>query len=285
MKNTSSVLTMNMPFPKEKPDNVYSMSKTIYQPKSKAGEYAQWACNLYVGCSNDCSYCYCKRGVLAHAMGNPEPKLKSCFRNEQHAFEVFVKELDANIDAIRRSSLFFTFSSDPLIPETRALNLKCIDYAIQRQVRCQILTKNADFIMDERLRCIITNKSGLHYGKYTAFGFTLTGSDDHEPGASSNKERIAAMHLLHDAGFKTFASLEPVVNPSSTLEVFHNAIECCDLFKVGLMSGVSKDYYKNAEVRRMADTIAETGRPVYFKKSITDYLGWDAMKPIDIFNL
>ncbi len=261
------------------------MSKAIYKPKGKAGEYAEWACNLYVGCSNDCDYCYCKRGVLAHAMGGPVPKLKACFRDEQHAFEVFVKELDANIDAIRQSSLFFTFSSDPLIPETRALNVKCIEYAILRGVRCQVLTKNADFILDEALRVMVSNTSGLHYGKFLVFGFTLTGSDNLEPGASSNKERINAMRLLHDEGFKTFASLEPIVDPSLTLEVFRDSFEGCDLFKVGLMSGVSKDYYKIAEVRRMAETIAESGKPVYFKKSITDYLGWDALEPIDIFNI
>lgn len=30
--------------------------KAIYSPKGKAGEYAKYACNFYVGCSNDCDY-------------------------------------------------------------------------------------------------------------------------------------------------------------------------------------------------------------------------------------
>ena len=47
----------------------------------KAGEYARWACNLHVGCSNDCDYCYCKRGVLGSAMGAPRTTLKKCFKN------------------------------------------------------------------------------------------------------------------------------------------------------------------------------------------------------------
>ena len=261
------------------------MNSVIYKPKGKAGEYAEWACNLYVGCSNDCSYCYCKKGVLSHAMGGPKPKLKSCLRNEQHAFETFVKELDANIDAIRQSSLFFTFSSDPLIPETRALNVKCIEYAILRGVRCQILTKNADFTRDEALRVMVSNMSGLHYGKFLAFGFTLTGSDNLEPGASSNKERINAMRLLHDAGFKTFASLEPVVDPSLTLEVFRDSFDGCDLFKVGLMSGVGKDYYEKEEVEQMVKGMKESGRQVYLKKSLTSYLHLPEEDPIDIFKL
>lgn len=264
-----------------------SKNKAIYQPTGKAREYAEWACNLYVGCSNNCDYCYCKKGVLSHTMGGPAAKLKSCFRDEQHAFEVFNKELDANIEEIRKSSLFFTFSSDPLIQETRLLNMRCIDYAIRRRVRCQILTKNADFIRDEEhvIACAIANRSGLHYSDYLAFGFTLTGHNELEPGASSNDQRIRAMKCLHDNKFRTFVSLEPVVDPEATLEMFNKAKEHCDLFKVGLMSGVSKDYYDKAKVRRMAETIAESGKKVYFKKSITNFLGWDALAPVNIFQI
>lgn len=261
------------------------MSKAIYKPKGKAGEYAEWACNLYVGCSNDCSYCYCKKGVLSHAMGGPEPKLKSCFRNEQHAFETFVKELDANIDALRQSSLFFTFSSDPLIPETRALNVKCIEYAILRGVRCQVLTKNADFIQDEALRIMVSNTSGLHYGKFLAFGFTLTGCDDLEPGASSNNERINAMRLLHSIGFRTFASLEPVVVPAKTAKMARMAADCCDLYKVGLQSGVPKSYYAEEDIFEMVHEIEQTGVETYYKHSLTSYLNHEEQEPVDIFEI
>lgn len=260
------------------------MSNAIYKPKGKAGEYAEWACNLYVGCSNDCAYCYCKKGVLSHAMGGPVPKLKACFRDEQHAFEVFVKELESNLSELQKSSLFFTFSSDPMIPETRDLNLKCIDYAIRRDVKCQVLTKNADFIRDNALRDILIDRNGM-YRKHLAFGFTLTGRDDLEPGASSNDKRVDSMLRLKLMGFRTFASLEPVVDPVSTLSVFYQIEDCCDLFKIGLQSGVSKDYYHLADVRKMAEIIAGSGKPVYFKKSITDYLGWDSHEPVDIFKL
>ena len=260
------------------------MSKAIYKPKGKAGEYAEWACNLYVGCSNDCDYCYCKRGVLAHAMGGPVPKLKACFRDKQHAFEVFVKELDENIEAIRQSSLFFTFSSDPMILETRYLNLKCIDYAIQRDVKCQVLTKNADFIRDEALRDILIDRSGM-YRRHLAFGFTLTGRDDMEPGASSNYQRVDAMARIKLMGFRTFASLEPVVDPVSTCRVLLDSEGACDLYKVGLMSGRSLSAYNRGEVERLVAAIQSRARNAYFKKSLTDYLGLPAQEPIDIFKI
>ena len=71
--------------------------KAIYSPKGKAGEYAEYACNFYVGCSNGCEYCYCKKGILAATMGGNSPTLKKCFKDEYHALEVFEKELKTNI--------------------------------------------------------------------------------------------------------------------------------------------------------------------------------------------
>ena len=46
----------------------------IYQPQGAAGEYAKWAINLYHGCSNGCTYCYNRKGVLSHVFGD-KPEL------------------------------------------------------------------------------------------------------------------------------------------------------------------------------------------------------------------
>ena len=69
------------------------MSKAIYRPKGRAREYSPWACNLYVGCQNDCTYCFNKRGVLGSIMGGPKAELKQCFKDEEDAVQTFVKEL------------------------------------------------------------------------------------------------------------------------------------------------------------------------------------------------
>lgn len=260
------------------------MGNAIYRPKGKAGEYAEWACNLYVGCSNDCAYCYCKRGVLSHAMGGPVPKLKSCFKNEDHALKVFVKELESNLGELQKSSLFFTFSSDPMIPSTIDLNLTCIYKAVAAGVKCQILTKDADFIYNQKMKEMLVDPTG-YYREHVAFGFTLTGRDDLEPGASSNDKRVDSMLRLKLMGFRTFASLEPVVDPVSTLSVFYQIEDCCDLFKVGLQSGRKMSEYNRGEVEQMTRYILEHGRNVYLKKSLTDYLGLPTQEPIDIFRI
>ena len=61
--------------------------KTIYQPTGKAAEYAKWACGFYVGCSNGCEYCYCKKGILAGTMGMNKPQLKK-LKDENHAVHI-----------------------------------------------------------------------------------------------------------------------------------------------------------------------------------------------------
>lgn len=260
------------------------MNKAIYQPKGKAGEYAEWACNLFVGCSNNCSYCYCKKGVLAHAMGGPVATLKKCFRDPEHALQVFIKELEANLPELQKSSLFFTFTSDPMIGETAFLHWSCIIEAVKRGVRCQVLTKNAQFPLDPKMGELF-QAVGDKARDMIAWGFTLTGCDELEPGASPNSQRIVAMKQLHDAGFRTFASLEPVVDPRKTAIMAMCSADCCDLFKVGLMSGVSKSYYDSDRVVEMCQAIDRTHVPAYYKHSLTDFLGLVRWKPIDIFSM
>ena len=261
------------------------MSKAIYKPKGKAGEYAEWACNLYVGCSNNCSYCYCKRGVLGHAMGGPVATLKKCFKDWQDALRVFKKELDMNILELQRSSLFFTFSSDPMIGETAALHWMCIIEAVKHGVRCQVLTKNGDFPMDPKMGELFNEVGSKKALDMVAWGFTLTGCDELEPGASPTSRRIEAMAQLLRAGFRTFASLEPIVVPAKTATVAAAAAEHCDLFKLGLQSGVPKDYYQEEDIFEMCERIRLLEVPTYYKNSLTDYLRQERQQPIDIFSI
>lgn len=250
--------------------------KAIYEPVGKAGEYAKYACNFYAGCSNDCVYCYCKRRVLGHAMGKPQATLKKCFADEKQALRIFQKELRENINELQQHGLFFTFTSDPMLPETQELTIKAVDYAITFGVPCKILTKRADFciprswIRHNHLKCLI------------AFGFTLTGCDELEKGASTNEERINTMRNLHKLGFKTFASIEPIISLKKSAEMIERTLKFCNLYKIGLMSG-RREYSKDDVFRWVADLHTmlagfhfanNTQFPkVYFKNSVLEYIG------------
>lgn len=206
--------------------------KALYQPSGKAAEYSPWAVNFYTGCSNDCDYCYCKRGVMSHVWDN-KPHLKKCFRSQEHALRTFCQEVGQNLDELRKKGILFSFTTDPLLPETRAMTFASMVSANYLKVPVKVLTKRADFLdhiphdLDKSL---------------VAFGFTLTGFDEKEPFASFNDERIEAMKHLHQLGFKTFASIEPVITPAMSWNMIQATKDFCDLYKVGLISGKKIDY-------------------------------------------
>lgn len=244
--------------------------KAIYNPSGKAGEYSYWACNFYTGCSNNCDYCYCKRGVLSSTWSDT-PKLKRCFQNEGHAYEIFKKELLKNVDELRRHGLFFTFTSDPMLSEAIGLTYDALGFCVKNSVPVKILTKRADWV-STLFQSVIVNDLEP-FKNMVAFGFTLTGTDEQEPGASPNEERIAAMAKLHAAGFKTWASIEPIIDLASSYAMIARTTKFCDHYKVGLQSGKA---YKTKEVANFLDAIGELEprRPIYLKDSIFKYCNY-----------
>ena len=242
----------------------------LYTPKGAAREYAAVGCNLYTGCKHDCFYCYLKRGVLSHAMGGTEIKLKSCFKDDIHAGTVFDNELKKHLPYLQKVGIFFSFSTDPLISETRDLTKRCVFTANRNGVPVKLLTKNADFVHDE----VFMSWLKLHDFRkdLVAFGFTLTGHDEMEQFASSNADRIAAMKELHELGFKTFASIEPIIDVPSSLDMIKQTITFCDLYKVGLRSGVKKDYYQDEDllllIKELATLHDTMGTKIYIKNSL-----------------
>lgn len=250
--------------------------KALYQPSGKAAEYSQWAVNFYTGCSNDCEYCYCKRGVMAHVWDN-KPHLKKCFFSERHALEVFNRELERVHDTIGNLPVFFSFTTDPLLPETRNLTFQAMESAIENEIPVKILTKRADWINDFLERVGIQS---ILYGRcrhLIAFGFTLTGCDENEPHASTNEERINAMRCLYLLGYKTYASIEPIIDPKKSLEMIKQTQGFCDLHKVGTISGVRAGYNPR-DMRNLMDYLVEKsreGQKIYLKDSFINWMRLD----------
>ena len=243
--------------------------KAIYTTKGAAREYGRIGCNFYTGCPHGCEYCYLKRGAPSAQLGGNVAVLKKCFKDEDDALEVFCKEGRKHIEALRRHGIFFSFSTDPMIPETRELTLSALNFTMYNRIHAKVLTKNADFIDCNRFFFNIMNVESSR--GYVEFGFTLTGCDDMEPNASPNMERIEAMRQLHQHGFRTFASIEPVVDWKHSLRAIEMSLDCCDHYKVGLRSGVKKDYYDEDLsrwcIRGLVDMITHAGRTVYLKES------------------
>lgn len=259
------------------------MSKAIYRPKGRAREYSPWACNLYVGCQNDCTYCFNKRGVLGSIMGGNEAVLKKCFKDKLDAFKTFMMELARYGDQIKKDGgLLFSFTTDPCLPETVKLNMACVKLATDAGIPCHILTKRADWITDT-----MAYLPSLYAAeKLVSVGFTLTGCDELEPGASPNTKRIEAMHLLHETGIKTFASIEPVIDFEKSFDMVRRSVRWCDHYKIGLLSGDRHAYDRylmpydlETFVFDVNELLTENKKTVYWKKSVTDAIGHPITDP------
>lgn len=210
--------------------------KAIYNPSGKAGEYSYWACNFYVGCSNGCTYCFLKKGRGSKILGGDKPTLKKCFKDENDAIEVFEKELLKNIEDIKKHGIFFSFSTDPCLKETIGLTYKATSICQKNDVPVKILTKREDFTNDSQYGFGYMQKRNL-----IAFGLSLTGHDELELNANQNHCRVRAMKRSCELGFKTFASIEPIIDFESSKRVINESVSFCNLFKIGLESGKKYD--------------------------------------------
>ena len=248
-------------------------NKAIYKPQGKAGEYSEWACNLYNGCSNGCAYCYLKRGVMSGVLGAYSPTLKKSLGDSpDKAYKVFLKELGlhkANIIGTK-GNLFFTFTSDPFLIETIELNMMCVSKTLDEGVGVVMLTKRADFLEHPAFKKLLGNSN---IGKLS-IGFTLTGRDDLEPNASSNQDRIAAMRKLHEEpGVRTWASIEPIIDLGLSFQMIQQTMNFCDNYKIGIVSG-RKPPYTPYDVKCFYNEVRGLipDERLYWKKSLVEYM-------------
>lgn len=249
------------------------MSKIIYRPKGKAGEYAKYAANFYTGCSGRCEYCYNRTGITAKVLGGDKPELKKSLDSKAKAAKIFLDEIRENKTELLQNGLFFNFVSDPCLKETFDLNFAAWWIAIGEGVPVIVLTKQTWWV--EGFIDFLEHSDRLYNNKDRfAFGFTLTGHDELEPGCATNEDRIRAMEVLNSEGFKTWASIEPIIDFDSSFRMIEQTVGHCDLYKVGLQSG--KKYDREA-IQEFALRVMAAARcnhiKVYFKDSLAARIG------------
>lgn len=264
--------------------DIFQGCKSLYTPKGAAREYAAVGCNFYRGCPYQCQYCYNRKGLTAGVMGIDHAVLESCFTScpkkfknmdaESYALMCFVNEVDDHQEFLQDTGIFFSFSTDPWLPETRNLTWNCLKYAVIKGIPVKILTKSTVITDDVR-----TFASSL-LSSYIAFGFTLTGRDDQEPNASTNQKRIESMRELHEMGYKTFASIEPIVDFDSSYRMIKETVGFCDQYLIGLMSSRGTEYppYELKDcvkfIQKVMKLLKKQQHPakVYWKKSIRKFV-------------
>lgn len=250
----------------------------IYQPQGAAGEYAKWAINLYHGCSNGCTYCYNRRGVLSHVFGDkPElaapiikqrdkqlneylkknnmvahDTIKKGVVNHESLVATHVlisKDLEKiGIDKLRQDGgIFFSFTCDPFDIEADMLILQqTVLHLLFDRIPVTILTKNVNWSQTDLWKCTLRDLTTDYkdIARHLTIGFTVTGKDKLEPGAPSTEKRIEALRKLHDEyKIKTFVSLEPITSIHTASEVIKKTCQITDEIRFGAQSPIKKDRY------------------------------------------
>lgn len=246
----------------------------IKKPKGAAAEYAKHSFSAYKRCTNGCAYCYLNRGVLSKELGTGTPELRSCFKNEDEVVRKFEKELNSKKEQlIADGGVFFSFITDPCLPETIGLTRRCAIMAMVNGVPVTILTKMSYWALAESSKEMFA--TGAETG-LLCVGFTLTGHDEMEPNADPTYSRADGMRFLHEKGIKTFASIEPIIDFDSSLKMIEKTIDFCDMYRIGLRSGVKADYYDNeklcffiGQVEGLIE-LKHSNTKVYWKESVRE---------------
>lgn len=253
----------------------------IYQPQGAAGEYAKWAINLYHGCSNGCTYCYNRRGVLSHVFGDkpelaapiiktrdaqinyflkngeltahdpiPDVVIENCTNVAIHSWIVRDIEKIGVRRLIEDGGVFMSFTCDPLDNDENVQHSTFVTTIslLREGIPVTLLTKNVEWLEDENwkkcLECYPRYYADDNYLASLTIGFTITGKDKLEPNAPSTEKRIEALRKLHNEyKIKTFVSLEPITSIHTASEVIKKTYQVTDEIRIGAQSPIKKDRY------------------------------------------
>jgi DNA repair photolyase len=171
-------------------------------------EYGDYTMNHVAGCAHGCKY-PCYAFLMAKRFGKAssykewvEPKLVS------NTLEILDKEIPRLKNKIKSVQLCFT--TDPFMcgfDEIKNMSLSAIKKLNDAQIKCTILTKG-----------LLPYELSL-FSKENEYGITLISLNEKyrktvEPGAAPYIDRLTALRKLHDAGCKTWVSIEPYPTPN-----------------------------------------------------------------------
>ncbi|MEG2540914.1 MAG: radical SAM protein [Clostridia bacterium] len=234
----------------------------IYRPTGMAREYSPYACNLYIGCSHRCVYCYAPHTLQkkeSEYFGKPYPR--------KDVLRLLEADLKKNVYT---EQILLSFVGD----------CYCDNQDDSRTTREALILLN-----QYRAPVALLSKGGKKllrdmdifkaFGDRISVGCTLTFFDETkskewEPYASTPSERLETLKILHDNGIKTFASFEPTIEPEESLKLIKKTLEdnSVDHYKIGKINN-----YKSADkwqdwAKYLEDCVAilrPSGKQVYYK--------------------
>lgn len=214
--------------------------KVIYEPRGRAKEYSELACNWYMGCVHGCRYCFapgCMRKKMEdwHSAAPLRDNILQLFRKD-------AEEMQQNQD---KRPILFSFLSDPYQPIEKKYKVTRQILRMVRQygLNSKILTKGSHSLIHRDFDLLKAAKTQL--------GITVCFVDDNirkewEPNAAPIDERFRILQEAYDEGIYTWVSLEPVIDPAQALRVIEKAAPYVNFWKLGKLNHMK-------EVERQVD--------------------------------
>jgi len=171
-------------------------------------EYGDYTINHVQGCAHGCLYpCYAM--MNAKRFGQAKTYEEWC---EPKLVENAIELLNAEIPKLKNKikSVQLCFTTDPFMygySEVAEMSIKAISLLNDNGIKCTALTKG---ILPIELASL---------SKENEYGITLISLNEEfrkeiEPNAASYRDRIDSLKLLHNAGCKTWVSIEPYPTPN-----------------------------------------------------------------------
>jgi len=235
--------------------------QAIYQPRGKAGEYAELAVNLFNGCPHGCTYCYV-------------PTIKNSSRSEH--LNVFTRV--GILDAIEKDAR--KMQGDP---RHVLLCFMCDPYPPSDQKPFSVTREAIKILKRYKMRVAVLTKGGYRAVRdfdlltpQDKFGCTLTfvrteDSALFEPFAASPNERLATLMEANKKGIPTWASLEPVIDPEQTLELIRRSYTYVDEYKVGKLNYLPLEVNWRSFCVNLAATLQDCHVHYYIKDSLLPF--------------
>lgn len=232
-------------------------------------EYGDYTLNHVQGCAHGCKYpCYAM--MLARRFGKAKTYEEWCQpKLAENALEILDKEIPKYKHKIK--SVHLCFTTDPFMygyDDVSQMSIKIIQKLNQAGIKCTVLTKGV--LPIELAKLSSENEYGI-----TLVSLNEQFREEMEPNAAPFLQRIQALRALHDAGCKTWVSIEPYPTPNiieQDLDEILDAVSFCDKIIFGRLNYNKKvsEYRQHREffnelARTVVDFCERNGKQYHIK--------------------
>ncbi|MBR4747948.1 MAG: radical SAM protein [Abditibacteriota bacterium] len=182
-------------------------------------EYGDYTMNHVLGCSHGCHY-PCYAFLQKKRFGEIKSYDEWC---EPALVENTLSLLDVELPKLKNKIkiLHLCFTTDPFMyqyNEVQSMSFEAIRKINEAGVRCSVLTKGVLPIELAKL------------SKENEYGITLISTNESfrkrmEPGSAPWKKRLDSLKALHEAGCKTWVSIEPFPTPNIVKQDLQKLLE------------------------------------------------------------